>query len=212
MKQQSEEWFLERAGCVTASKFKDVMAVSKKSGKPLKARADYLIDTVTERMTGQPLMTFTNAAMQWGIDNEPAARLAYEIVTGNACLESSFIKHPSMPFVGCSPDGLIDSDGGTEYKCPANSANHMATLINNTMPTEHTAQVQGCMWVADCQWWDFVSYDPRMPKHLQLFIQRIERDDTYISELSVSVSVFLKEVTDMIDSLPKAPTEDNTND
>jgi len=203
MKQQNEDWYMDRAGCATASKFKDVMAVGK-TGKPLKARGDYLINVLTERLTGEPLMSFTNAAMQWGNDNEEFARTAYEIKTGNAVLESKFVSHADIKHVGCSPDGLVDDDGGAEFKCPANSANHVQTIINNTMPIEHTDQVQGCMWVTGRKWWDFVSFDPRMPKHLQLFVQRIYRDEKYIADMEKGVKSFLGEVLVLLKQLQMA--------
>jgi hypothetical protein len=51
------------------------------------------------------------------------------------------------------------------------------------MPPEHKPQVQTNIWVNECDWWDFISFDPRMPPHLCLFVQRIWRDDAYIAQL-----------------------------
>ncbi len=47
----------------------------------------------------------------------------------------------------------------------------------------------------------FVSFDPRMPAHLQLFVQRIQRNDVYIAELESEVVQFLKEVDDKVKKL-----------
>jgi len=46
-----------------------------------------------------------------------------------------------------------------------------------------------------------VSFDPRMPSHLQLFIKRIERNDLYIAELEKEVIQFLAEVDDKVKKL-----------
>lgn len=204
MKQRTEKWFSDKAAHVSASRFKDVMAFSQKTGKPLKAREDYLIEIVTERLTGESIASSHGAAGRWGTEVEEYAGLAYEAETGFICKESEFIRHPKIKYVGCSPDGLINSDGGMEIKCPVNSSNHLKTIIADLMPDEHIPQVQGCMWVTDRKWWDFVSYDPRMPPHLQLFIKRIERDDKYIQMLEEETNKFLDEVSTFIKKLPKA--------
>lgn len=189
--QGSTQWLFDRVGFCTASRFKDVMD-KLKSGKPGAKRETYLWETVIERLTGQPQDHFTSAAMQYGIESEPLARMAFESKTGCLAEEVGFIKHPTIDLCGGSPDGLID-DGGLEIKCPWNSANHLKT-VRDGMPEEHIAQVQGLMWITERRWWDFVSFDPRMPEPLQLYVQRIERDDAYIAKLEAEVISFLAEV------------------
>lgn len=200
--QGSQEWLDERLGFATASCFADILAVSK-SGAPLKGREDYLMKLVTERLYQRATESATSQAMQWGKEAEPLARAAYEARTGLIVIESNFVKHPTIPFVGCSPDGLIDADGGYESKCPANSAIHMATWRDG-MPKAHTAQVQGCMWVTGRKWWDFISYDPRATPEFRLYVQRIERDEKFIAHLEAEIVKFLGEVEAQIQSLKKA--------
>lgn len=198
MTQGSAEWYAARAGCATASRFKDVLAKIK-TGEAA-TRRTYRIQLVTERLTGQPCETFKNAAMEWGTATEPYARAAYEAERTVMVDETDFLLHPSIPFVGCSPDGLVGDDGGVEIKCPHNSMVHVETLEGG-MPAEHRAQVQGAMWVTGRKWWDFISFDPRMPPHLQLYIERINRDDAYIAALADEVSRFLAEVAGMVERL-----------
>lgn len=190
--QGSQEWLDQRAGCVTASRFCDVLDVGV-NGKPKEARNTYLKKLVVERVTGSATESATSASMAWGKDAEPFARTEYEAQTGRIVMESDFVRHPMHPYVGASPDGLIGTDGGYESKCPHNSAVHLWT-IRDGMPREHIAQVQGCIWVTGRKWWDFVSYDPRMPADLRLYVQRIERDDIYIKALENKVMDFLAEV------------------
>lgn len=200
--QGTADWLLERLGHASASRFADILALSVK-GAPLKAREDYMMQLVTERLYGRPTESASSQAMQWGKESEPLARAAYEVETGVIVTESNFVKHPTIPFVGCSPDGLIGKEGGYESKCPANSASHMATWRDG-MPKAHAAQVQGCMWVTGRQWWDFISYDPRATPEFRLYIQRIERDEKYIAHLEAEVVKFLAEVEAQIQSLKKA--------
>lgn len=190
--QRTGEWFAARSGHVTASRFHDVMAVGK-TGKPLKARDDYLMQLVTERITGTATEGFSSYATQWGTDAEPFARAAFEAETGLIVIESAFVRHPTIEFVGCSPDGLIGKESGYESKCPKDSRVHLAT-IRDGMPEEHKAQVQGCMWVTGRQSWQFVSFDPRMPEHLRLYRETIERNEEYIKRMEAVIIKFLAEV------------------
>ena len=167
--QGSADWLRARAGCATASCFADIIAIGK-TGKPLKAREDYLMRLVVERLTGEPVESASSFAMSWGTDAEPYARAEYEIQTGNMVDEVGFVKHPVHLWLGASSDGMVGKDGGIEIKCPHNSAVHLQTWAEG-MPEAHIAQVQGQMWVLGLEWTDFVSFDPRMQgggAHLKL--------------------------------------------
>lgn len=198
MIQGSEEWFAARLGRATASRFEDLLATTKTGVSA--SRANYRAQLVCERMTGKAEESFESAAMKWGTENEPFARMAYEAETGLIVEETGFIQHPEL-MAGASPDGLVGTDGGFECKCP-NTATHIETLLKG-MPTKHAPQVQGCMWLTGRKWWDFVSYDPRMPEKLQLYIQRIPRDEEYIAKLAAEVSIFLSEVDQLVAELEK---------
>jgi hypothetical protein len=189
--QGSVEWLAERAGCATASRFKDVLAKIK-TGEAADRRK-YRVQIVTERLTGAPVETYTNTAMQHGTDTEPFARMAYEGRTGAFVDEVGFLKHPELVWCGGSPDGLIGDDGIIEIKCPYTSTVHVDTLQSG-MPSEHKAQCQGLLWITGRQWVDFVSFDPRMPEHLRVYVQRIARDEKYIETLAAEVCNFLGEV------------------
>ena len=61
--------------------------------------------------------------MQYGIDEEPAARKAYFIATGKKLAETGLWIHRQYPVFGASPDGLIENEtdgkveGIAEIKC-----------------------------------------------------------------------------------------------
>jgi putative phage-type endonuclease len=193
--QGSTSWLQERAGHATASCFADIMAVGK-TGKPLKARDDYLMKLVVERITGEPTPNVSSFAMNWGTDAEPYARAEYQLVTGSSVTEVGFAKHPVHKWVGASSDGRVGTKGGVEIKCPYNSAIHLQTWAEG-MPEHHMAQVQGQIWILDLDWIDFCSYDPRMQngaEGLKLYCQRIERNDIYIKNLENEILTFLAEV------------------
>jgi len=185
--QRTAEWYAERAGKWTGSKFVDVLARNKKTGEPLKCYFDLIWQVVSERMTEQPTEGASGFALQWGTDVEPFAKEAYELETGDIVADAGFITHPQYAFAGASPDGLIGVDGGVEFKCPKSSVVHLERFISG-VPEEYVPQIHGCMWVTGRQWWDFVSYDPRQKDpNFRMLIIRVKRDEDYIANLEKCV-------------------------
>ena len=197
MEQRTEEWFSARLGKVTASRVADVLAKIK-SGESA-SRKNYKMELVVQRLTNKVGESFTNAAMEWGTEQEPFARMAYEAHTGTFVKEEGFVDHPTIEGFGCSPDGLV-GEGLIEIKAP-NTANHIETVLENKVPSKYIPQMQCQMAVTGAKWCDFVSFDPRVPEDLQLFVVRVERDQEYIDSMEVEVKQFLSEVLDLFNQL-----------
>lgn len=189
--QGSDAWKALRLGKVTASRVSDVVAKTK-SGYSA-TRANYAAQLIAERLTGTPAESYTNAAMQHGTETEPEARAAYEFYQGVTVREVAFVPHPQIDQAGCSPDGLVDEDGLVEIKCP-NTATHLETLLGQAVPGKYDAQMQFQMACTGRAYCDFVSYDPRMPENMRLFIKRVPRDDNRIKELESEIAAFLLEM------------------
>ena len=191
IEQGTEAWLQLRLGKVTASRVADIMAKTKTGVSA--SRGNYLIELALQRVTGNIELMYTNDAMAWGTATEPQARVAYEVKTGNFVDQIAFVEHPTIEWFGCSPDGLVGNDGLIEIKCP-NSATHWATIKDGKPPNKYVIQMQTQMACTNRQWCDFVSFDPRMPERSQLFICRVERDQTMIDEIEIEVMKFLSEV------------------
>jgi len=200
---QQAEWLVERIGKVTASNAWKVLDFTKGSKntppQPTAARKKYLMDIVTQRLTGQQTSVYVTPEMQWGIDQEQFAREAYEAKTGNSVELVGFIPHPTIENVGASPDGFVGLDGAVEYKCPT-SARHLE-FITGSIPEEYILQMQFQMWCCGTQWTDFCSYDPRVPNHLALLIKRVPRDEETIQLIERGVIAFLNEVEQTINRI-----------
>lgn len=196
--QRTDEWHTARLGKVTASRVADVIAKTKTGYGA--SRANLMADLICERLTGQPASTFTNAHMEWGTEQEPHARAAYSARTGELVEEVGFIDHPRIANSGASPDGLVSDDGLVEFKCPA-TATHLDTLLAGEVPSKYIPQMQWQMACTGRKWCDFVSYDPRLPEHLRMFVKRVERDDTYIATLEGEVTKFLTELEEKLTQL-----------
>lgn len=198
MIQGSEEWIAARLGKVTASRVADVMAKTK-SGYGA-SRANYMAELICERLTGTQADRFTNAAMQWGTDTEPQARAAYEFLHGAEVVETGFVLHPSIEGFGASPDGLVGDDGLIEIKCP-NTATHIDTLLSETVPAKYFTQMQAQMACTGRAWCDFVSFDPRLPADMQMWVSRVCLDAAFLADMESEVSSFLAEMDQKLDSL-----------
>lgn len=198
IEQGTVEWHLQRLGKVTASRVADVLSKGR-SGESA-GRKNYRTELVVQRLTGAPGESFTNAAMEWGTANEPLARVAYEAEMGVFVNQVAFIDHPSIVHFGCSPDGLVGDEGLIEIKCP-NSSTHIEYLTDDKPPAKYIPQMQCQMAVTGRKWCDFVSFDPRLPNDLQLFVVRLERDEEYIKAMEAEVEKFLSEVNEMFTKL-----------
>jgi putative phage-type endonuclease len=198
LEQGSDAWKIARLGYVSASNLDAVMARGK-SGEAA-TRRNYKIRLVTERLTGEIGESYSNASMEWGVETEPKARMALELKNQVMVDQTGFWKHPTIPWLGCSPDGLINSDGLCEIKCP-NTATHIEYLLAGVMPAEYIKQVQGQLWVMERDWTDFVSFDPRINEKNRLFVIRVHRDEAMIKAMEVEVKKFLSEVEQLTERL-----------
>jgi putative phage-type endonuclease len=198
MEQGTNAWFTARIGKVTASRVADLMAKTKTGYSA--SRDNYMAQLVCERLTQTKAEGFTNSAMEWGTEQEPFARAAYETKTGVMVEEVGFVPHPSIEWAGASPDGLIGDYGLVEIKCP-NTATMIDTLLTGKVPGKYNIQMQFQMACTGRHWCDYVVFDPRMPDKAQLFVKRVFRDDVFIQEMEAEIVNFLAEVNVQIQQL-----------
>lgn len=196
--QRTPEWYALRAGRLTGSAAKDMLAEIK-SGEAA-ARRDLRYRLIAERLSGRPQDDgYTNAAMQWGIDTEAAARMAYEARTGTIVEEVGFVALTET-WAGCSPDGFVGDDGLLSIKCPKTST-HIRYLREGRMPPEYVPQALCELWVTGRQSVDFFSFDPRLPEPLQVFLMSYPRDQQLIDVFAAKALAFLAEVDREVEAL-----------
>lgn len=199
MIQGSPEWHAARCGSVGASSIADLTATLKGGGYGA-SRANLMARIIAERLTGVPQESYTNEAMRWGTETEPQARSAYAFMADVDVTEIGLVVHPTIDGSHASPDGLVGDDGLVEIKCPS-TATHIDTLLSGKIADRY---VQQMLWQMACTgraWCDFVSFDPRMPGDLQLFVQRVHRDAARIAEIEDAVRLFLLETQAKITKL-----------
>lgn len=203
IEQQTPEWLQMRCGMVTASRVKDIVKKPKSGTGDLKKRADYRTEIISECLTGRAAEHYVTPAMEWGIETEPLARAAYEMRLDTEVADGGFHIHDQITRFGASPDGLIGDDGLLEIKCPT-TAVHVEYIIAGVTPEEYQPQMLAEMACTGRQWCDFVSFDPRLPKKLQLFVRRFPRNDERIAAMEEEVLKFLEEVIEKIKLLEQA--------
>lgn len=196
--QRSPDWFALRAGKLTGSAAKDMLAKIK-SGEAA-ARRDLRFKLVAERLSGQSQEdTYVNAAMQWGIDHEADAVDTYQAISGCFVDLIGFCEHDSL-CAGTSPDGFIGEQGILSVKCPK-TATHLRYIRDGVEPSEHAAQNTHELWLTGRAWIDFVSYDPRLPDGLRVFGVRVTRTRAELDAYDREVRAFLAEVDTAVNAL-----------
>lgn len=189
--QGSEEWYLQRLGMITASKFAVLMVNGKGEDGFGDGAFTYMRELIGQILTGtydRELKTFD---IQWGNDTEPLAALHYEEKHKVKLTECGFFKVGERQMCGGSPDRLIGNDGCLEIKCPSTSKKHVDNLFEKEIPKEHIWQCQGHMLITGRQYTDYVSYDPRV-KNPELRMMRVtlERNESQMDELWSKITKF----------------------
>lgn len=214
--QGSAAWMEARRGKITASRIKDVMNFLKKGGESA-ARRNYRKELRTERITGRSAEHYVSPAMDHGTEYEPYARAAYEVVHNVMVDQVGFVMHPTLDCTGASSDGLVDDDGLIEIKCPE-SGNHLDWIEAGVCPEDHYDQIQWNLCCTERQYADFISFDPRSPEGLRIFIVRVPRDEERIAAIEAEVIKFEAELDAEVEGLSKriivrpAPPADTRSD
>lgn len=194
--QGSPEWYAVKLGKVSASCFSDAVA-----GGTGATRKKYMNNLIAERMTGKSENGYINATMERGLEVESLAREYYELLNDCPVRQVGFIERDEN--IGASPDGLVGADGMLEIKCPFSST-HISYIIEGRLPPTYKKQVQGQLWVAEREWVDFVSYDPRVHQK-PYFCERVYRDEDYIKELQIKIYMFVADMKALIEKLTASP-------
>jgi hypothetical protein len=203
--QGSPLWLRARQGKITGSRIIDVLDQLKKGGEGANRR-NYRIELIAERLAGKSDDHYVSKDMEFGTDQEPFARAAYEIDRGVMVDQVGFVQHPVYDFAGSSPDGLISKDGAIEIKVPRVST-HIKWLLDNKVPDDHEPQCVFNMRCCDRRWIDFISYQPLMPDGLKLFVVRLSRDEDRVALIDKEVARFNEEVEGTVDELKKKVIE-----
>src|SRR6185437_9658148 len=156
-------------------------------------RRSYLYKLAGEIITGEPAESYSNDYMRRGQTMEAEARELYAFQKDAEPKLVGFVQNGRR---GCSPDSLIGDDGLLEIKTKAPHL-HIEAMLRDDYPPEHKAQCQGALLVTERAWLDLAIYWPK----LQLIVRRIERDETYIAQLSAAIDAFNAELDALVERI-----------
>lgn len=191
--QRSDEWFKERLGLPTASHFEQIVTTT---GARSKQREKYMYELAGEILTGRQMVRYATQKMRNAVEREPEARAFYSLVKGVYVQEVGLCYLDDRKLFGASPDGLVGDDGGLELK-DAEPHVQIDRIRNGWSKADHFQQVQGCLYVTGRKWWDLMSYCEGM----EPVIIRFERDEKFISALSVELALFCSELQRLVKTI-----------
>lgn len=184
--QGTDEWLDARRGVITASRFRDARDRLKSGALSEKAML-YAQDVARERCGGRAEQPYQNAAMRFGQEQEPKARMAYEDATGQLVETAGFAYTYDRKF-GVSVDGLIDGDGVWECKTMVSSKTLFKAVVDGDI-SEYRDQCLGAMWLLHRKWVDLTLWSPDIQSRPMTVI-RIERDEDAIEGLKSDLLAF----------------------
>lgn len=182
--QGSPEWHKLRAGRVTCSALHRV--ITPKTQEYAGGAKGYIAELLAEEMLGEPLDWGDTAWTGRGTELEADAISWYALERGVEVERVGCIERDGL--LG-SPDALIvGQKAGAEIKVPG-AQKHMENLLGLEDIAKAT-QVQGLIRIVEADWWDVVSYNPKLPKR----INRVYRDEKFQAALTVCLAKFSEEL------------------
>lgn len=200
--QGGDAWLQARRGLITGSRFRDARD-RRRDGSLSAAALGYAQDLARERCGGLLLPVFSTPAMRIGTEQEPEARFAYELQTGQVVTQCGFFS--SHPY-GVSPDGLVGDEGLIEIKTMCSSATLFRAVVDGDV-SDYLDQIVGEMWILGRQWCDLCLWAPDLGSDGALIVRRIERDETQIERLASDLGDFAAIVDKLASALAGAIKE-----
>lgn len=172
VEQNTDEWYLLRAGKKTNSAISKAMAnYGKAFGNPAK---QYAIQIAVEQITGLPVpSSYSNEHMSRGHEDEPIARMLYEEEYFCTVGNGGFFESGDY---GCSPDGTVGDDGLIEIKSHIPSV-HYEVVRKQSFESTYKWQLIGNMKLTERAWIDYISYCGGFPEGKQLYVYRLYAKD-----------------------------------
>lgn len=187
--QGTEEWFNVRKGKMTASNAHTISV----AGKGLET---YIKTVVADMFASEKEEGYQSKAMERGTMLEAQARSIYELMYGVNIEQVGFIEYSE--FIGCSPDGLINDDGGIEIKC-INNKDYFQLLLGLEKPDpSYISQVQMNLMITGRKWWDLVFYNPNFKQ--STYIERIVPDTEFIGKLKAGLNLGEHKIKNLVNT------------
>jgi putative phage-type endonuclease len=158
--QRTDAWYAARGTLITASDF----AQACNRGKFGTQKAWYAKKTGWDDAPFDPYCP----PLLFGTMMEPCAQAIYSLQNNVRVHEFGLLRHPTIPHVGASPDGITDNGVLVEFKVP------WRRKIDGTISTQYLEQCQGQMSVCGLQECDFHETKVEMVPTWEELIETVE--------------------------------------
>lgn len=182
-----------RPAHLTPSSFSKIMSKSRTKSEHFSQTALSYADEIVVRYLGVELPEINTYEINWGLDNEVAAKETYQLKTGTIIREGYRKNHKKYDYISGHPDGFTYVNGLIEIKCP-NSINHLKNIQDGYQVSDYYWQMMGYMWIFEKEWCDFISYDPRFPIDHCISINRVHMNVDDIDLLEKRCVLFWNEI------------------
>jgi hypothetical protein len=201
IEQGTQEWFDLKLGIPSASCFGYIVT---SKGEKSKSWDKYMDKLVNEKITRRRSKQWELSAFNRGKEMEPESRDTWELKHRKEITQVAFVFKDERKLFGCSPDGLVDWDGGAivegfETK-DAIPRIQYERLLAGVLPTIHHRQVQGSLYVCEAERWHFRSYCSGM-RPMDIVV---ERDEKFIKKLADQLEVFCYELQTLVEKYKTA--------
>lgn len=189
--QLTDKWLAMHVGRPTASEFHQFMTPTfeVRTGEMF---SSFVARKVAEKWRGKPLSGFSTFATEQGMLREDEA-LPWLMLEYDCEIRRVGFVEAADGRCGCSPDGLIEPDGGVEIKCPEPHT-HVRYLLAGCVPKDYLCQVHGSLYVTGRKWWQFVSYAIGFPK----LVLTVERNEEIMQKIAKALETFYASFDDAI--------------
>lgn len=185
--QRTDEWKDEKLGVVSGTRAYDLMSSNI-------TRRTLLATLIVELLTASNPGEFYSAKLEAKGDMEPEAASYYAIMNDAAVTaQDAYIESDLHPMFACSPDGLVNDDGGVDFK-RLDDHNHVKMLLGAPADKKYSMQCHWCMFITGRQWWDLFFYCETLPDSMRGFTIRIERDETMMKEMQEQAEKLLDDL------------------
>ena len=198
-------WFKYRAGRVTASRMKTVCHTNMTNPS----------QSLVKGICYPEAFTFTSKQTNWGCKHEKQAREIYKKKSDHTNLqvtESGLFINPLWPFIGASPDGIVNCDccpkGVLEIKCPYCHQNEsiISATVNDKKfclreedemlrldcSHQYYYQVQTQIFVCDVAYCDFCVCTFGEEVEESTHIERVYKNDAFWNDCVMKAELFFK--------------------
>jgi len=169
--QRTPEWYAMRDGMISASDVATVLGEN-----PYEQAHSVLL-----KKCGEDKKLGSNPAILWGVKYENVAKQIYEYRNETEVHEFGCIKHPTIEFLGASPDGITHDGVMLEIKCPS------SRVINGIIPRYYYCQVQMQLEVCELDRCDFLEC---LIKEFESEADYLNYDNTFHNEKGIVAEFF----------------------